>query len=422
METTIFEKYESNVRSYCRKFTDVFSKAKGAKMYNTEGKEYIDFFCGAGAVNYGHNNDYIKEKVINYLMNDGIVHSMDMYSVSKGEFICCFEDKILKPRGLNYKIMFAGPTGTNANEAALKLARKVTRRTNVFALMGCFHGMTLGTLALTTEDSARKGAGVPLGDVTHIPAPYMFEGLDTIEYMEKLITDDHSGVPLPAALVIETIQAEGGIYVLSTEWLQRARAFCDKYGILLIVDEIQVGNFRSGTYFSFERAGIVPDIVTMAKSIGGMGMPLALVLFKPELDIWSPGEHNGTFRGFQLATVAGKAGIEFALENNMEEEVKRKGILIEKLIKEKIMTISSKLTYRGIGMIWGIDFEKFPEGTAKKVSAECFKRGLVIELAGRKDCVLKPMPVLIISDEDLKNGFDIISKATREVLESIGDV
>lgn len=173
----------------------------------------------------------------------------------------------------------------------------------------------------------------------------MFPELDTIQYMETLLEDDHSGVETPAALVVEAVQAEGGIYVLPTEWLQRARAFCDKYGILMILDEIQVGNCRTGTFFAFERAGIQPDIVTMAKSIGGMGMPFALTLLRPELDIWSPGEHNGTFRGFQLATVAGKAGLEFMLQNNLEAEVRRKSAIVDQYLAEHLPAISDKLSY-----------------------------------------------------------------------------
>lgn len=416
MNSSVFETHESVVRSYCRKFPVVFGKAKGTYMYDQEGEAYIDFFCGAGSLNYGHNNDYIKEKVIKYLMDDGIIHAMDMYTLSKGDFIDFFVNKILKPRGLDYKIMFTGPTGTNANEAAIKLARKVTGRTNIFALMGAFHGMTLGSLALTTDAAARKGSGVPLTNVTHIPAPGMFKGLDTIEYMETLINDDHSGVEKPAALIIEAVQAEGGINVLPVEWMKRARAFCDKYGILMICDEIQIANCRTGRFFGFEWSEIVPDIVTIAKSIGGMGMPFALTLFKPELDIWGPGEHNGTFRGFQLATVAGKAGLEYMLENNIAAEVERKSKLVDEFLTAELPKVSDKLSHRGIGLMWGIDFAAYPEGTAKKVSAECFKRHLVIELAGRNDCVLKPMPPLNISDEDLMKGFAIIIEATKAVI------
>lgn len=413
MKTTIFEEKESNVRSYCRKFPVVFEKAKGSKMYDQDGNEYLDFFCGAGSINYGHNNPFIKEKVVEYLLNDGIVHSMDMYTVSKGNFIEYFQEKVLKPRGLDYKIMFTGPTGTNANEAALKLARKVTGRSNVWALMGAFHGMTLGTLALTTEAAARKGSGMPLGCVTHIPAPGLFPGLDTIAYMEHLINDDHSGVEKPAAIMIEAVQAEGGVNIMPFDWMRKVREFCTKYDILLILDEIQTANCRTGKFFSFEWSGIKPDMVTVAKSIGGMGMPFALTLVRPELDIFSPGEHNGTFRGFQLATVAGRAGLEFMLENHIEDEVVRKSKLVEEFLKNELPMVSDKLTYRGLGLMWGIDFSAYPSGTAKKASQECFKRGLVIELAGSDDCVLKPMPALITSDEDLMRGFKIIIEAIK---------
>ena len=411
MQKQIFETYESEVRSYCRKFPVVFTKAKGSFLYDEGGKEYIDFFCGAGSLNYGHNNDFIKERVIEYLQNDGIVHALDLYTDAKGSFIAYFTENILKPRGLDYKLMFPGPTGTNGIEAALKLARKVKKRQNIFALMGCFHGMTLGALALTTDEAARAGAGVPLGNVTHIPSPYMFPELDTIRYMETILEDDHSGIEKPAALIIETLQAEGGVYALSNEWIRRARELCDKHDMLLIIDEIQVGCARTGPYFAFERAGIKPDIFVMAKSIGGMGLPFALTLFKPELDIFTPGEHNGTFRGFQPAMVAAQAGLAYMLANNIEEETCRKGKLVAEYLEANLKKISPAIPFRGLGLIWGIDFAAFPEGTAKRASRACFERGLVIELAGRGDCVLKLMPALTTDDATLIRGLDIIMDA-----------
>jgi diaminobutyrate-2-oxoglutarate transaminase len=391
-----FETYESEVRSYCRKFTSVFQTAKGSKLWDEEGREYIDFFNGAGALNYGHNNDYIKAKLIDYLQQDGIIHGLDMYTGAKRDFIECFQENILKPRDLEYKMMFTGPTGTNAVESALKLARKVTGRSNIFALMGAFHGMTMGALALTTDMTSRKGAGVPLDNVTHIPAPYMFPGLDTIAYMEQLVTDDHSGVEKPAALVIETVQAEGGIYAFDVEWLQAAAAFCKKHDILFIVDDIQVGCGRTGTFFSFERAGIQPDMVALSKSIGGYGLPMALLLFKPELDIWKPGEHNGTFRGNNLAFVAAKAAIEYGLDTGLYDKVKAKGDLVKDYLEKEVKTLDENIEIRGIGLIWGIDFTKVgPAGTCRKVITECFNNGLLIEQAGREDAVLKPMPALL---------------------------
>lgn len=413
-EKEIFEKYESEVRSYCRVFNEVLDYAKGSIIKDTNGKEYIDFFCGAGAVNYGHNNDYIKEKIINYLNNDRIMHALDMYTKAKEDFIEYFETQILEPRGLNYKIQFPGPTGTNAVEAALKLARKVKQRSNIWCLMGCFHGMTLGSLALTSDRESREGAGVELSNVTHIPAPYMFKNLDTIEYMQTLLDDDHSGIEKPAALILETVQAEGGIWVFEKEWLQRVREFCTKNDILLIVDDIQVGCARTGTFFSFERANIIPDMVVLSKSIGGYGMPFALTLFKPELDKWLPGEHNGTFRGNQLAIVAAKAGLEFMKENNIEKEVQRKQEIVKKFLETEIKPILKDFEIRGIGLIWGI--ETHNGLLAKKISTECFKAGLIVERAGRDNSVVKLMPALTIDDETLLKGLKILKDTIKSTI------
>jgi diaminobutyrate-2-oxoglutarate transaminase len=271
--------------------------------------------------------------------------------------------------------------------------------------------MTLGALSLTSDSGSRGGAGVALNDVTHIPAPYMFPELDTIKYMETLLTDDHSGVEKPAAIILETVQAEGGVQVFPASYLQGVRALCDKYGILMIVDDIQVGCARTGTFLSFERAGIVPDIVVMSKSIGGYGMPFAVTLFKPELDIWTPGEHNGTFRGNQLSMVAAKAGLEYMLDNNIEAEVKRKEQIVRDYFAKELPYDS--LQIRGIGLIWGIQVAD--GSTALAIANKCFENGLIIERAGRDNNVVKLMPALTIPEEQLIKGLDILTAATKEV-------
>ena len=416
MNTKTFEEYESVVRSYCRHFPKVFTTAKGAVITDEDGKDYIDFFCGAGAVNYGHNNPYIKQKMVDYLMTDGIIHALDMYTVPKREFIETLEKKIIEPRGLNYKIQFCGPTGTNGVEAAIKLARKTKGRRNIFAFMGCFHGMTLGALSLTSEMYARNGAGASLNDVTHIPAPYMFEGLDVIKYMQTLLDDDHSGVEKPAAVVMETLQAEGGIRPFSDEFLKDVREFCDKNDILMIIDDIQVGCCRTGTFFSFERAGIVPDMVIMSKSIGGLGMPLSIVLLKEELDEWKPGEHNGTFRGNQLSFIAGKASFDWLLENNVEAETQRKGKIVKDYLEKEVISLDSRLELRGMGLIWGIDFGKINPELSERIIERCFEQQLICECAGRDGAVLKIMPPLVIGDDLLMKGLEIIANAAKEEL------
>ena len=410
----VFETYESEVRSYCRIFSSELATAKGSIIKDVDGKEFIDFFCGAGALNYGHNNPEIKEKVMEYLENDGILHALDMYTKPKSDFIRYFEENILKPRGLDYKIQFPGPTGTNGVEAALKLARKVKKRSNIWCFMGCFHGMTTGALSLTTEREAREGAGIPLENVTHIPAPYMFPELDVLKYMQTMIDDDHSGIEYPAALIMETTQAEGGIRVFSNEFLKGVREFCDRNDILLIIDDIQVGCGRTGSFFSFERAGIKPDMFVLSKSIGGLGLPFALTLIKPELDIWAPGEHNGTFRGNQLAIVAAKAAAEYYNKYALDVETMRKSKIIEDYLKAEIEPLKPEFEIRGIGFIWGIDVHD--EALAKEISVEAFKKGVIIERAGRKNEVVKIMPPLVIDDETLLKGLSIIKDVVASLV------
>lgn len=417
-QTSVFEKNESAVRSYCRKYPVVFQKAKGSYIYDVNGQEYLDFLAGCGALNYGHNNDEIKAAVIDYLMGDNISHAMDMYTEAKAEFITAFKEKILDPRDLSYRIMFCGSTGTNAVEAALKLARKNKKRSNIIAFMGAFHGMTLGSLALTTDQTSREGAGVSMDNVTFIP--YACGGhtkFDSLDYLEAILSDDHSGIEKPAAVFLETVQAEGGINVAPVEWLKRLDSICKANDMLLVVDDIQVGCSRTGTFFSFERAGIKPDMVTLSKSIGGYGFPMSLLLIRDELDIWKPAEHNGTFRGNQLAFVAAKKAIEINERDNLNAEVTRKGELVEKFIKKYILPLDSRLSYRGIGLIWGIDFEKLGDKElSHKVADKCFEKGLIIERAGRADSVLKLLPPLTISDDELTKGLRIIFEATKEVL------
>ncbi|CBL45111.1 Diaminobutyrate--2-oxoglutarate transaminase [gamma proteobacterium HdN1] len=418
MDTQIFERYESAVRSYCRSFPVVFSKAKGAKLITEEGKEYIDFFAGAGALNYGHNNDKIKAALIDYIAGDNVSHALDMYTVAKREFIQALQEKILQPRGLDYRLQFPAPTGTNAIEAALKLARKVKGRTGVFSFQGGFHGMTLGALAATGNKYNRGGAGQELGGVTFMPYPFGFMStFDTIQYIETVLTDPNSGIGKPAAIVLETVQAEGGIVVAPVEWLQRLRKLCDDHDILMIVDDIQVGCGRTGTFFSFERAGIVPDIVTLSKSISGYGIPLSVVLLKPELDKWGPGEHNGTFRGNQMAFVGGKRALEIWEEENVAGQVKAKAELITDFLNQHIASLDTRIQLRGLGMIRGIDLSALNHRELPNLILErCFQNGLIIEDAGRFGQVIKMIPPLVIPEAELLQGLNILKEAMEHYL------
>lgn len=411
----IFEKNESEVRSYCRKYPVIFDKGLNSELYSVDGRRYIDFLAVAGSMNYGHNNPEIKDEILTYLQDDHVINMMDMYTSAKEEFLSTFSSKILEPRGLNYKVMCCGPTGTNAVEAAIKLARKNTKRTEVLAFGGGFHGMTLGSLALTTDKVSREGASLPLTNVTHIPYEGT-QGIDSIAYLKWVLTDDHSGVDKPAAIILETVQAEGGINVASVEWLKEVYQVCKDNDIIMIVDDIQVGNGRTGTFFSFERAGIKPDMVVLSKSISGFGMPMAILLIRPDLDIFRPAEHNGTFRGNQLSFVGATAGINYYVEHSMDKEVQRKAKMISDFLESEIIPLNKNLSYRGIGFIWGIDFNAIDSTLALKVVHKAFDNGLIMEVAGRKDGVLKIMPPLTIQDDILNEGLNVMKESIVDVL------
>ncbi|HEY9885867.1 MAG TPA: aminotransferase class III-fold pyridoxal phosphate-dependent enzyme, partial [Vampirovibrionales bacterium] len=248
---------ESEVRSYCRSFPKLFSKAKGSLVFDEDGNEYVDFFAGAGTLNYGHNNDLLKKPIIEYLEADGILHGLDMSTEAKNKFIESFQKYILEPRNLDYKIQFSGPTGTNAVEAALKLAKKYTKRQGIVSFTNGFHGMTMGSLAITANENYRKNIGHIADQATFMPFEnYLGDEVDTIDVFRKYLEDTSSGMDTPAAVIIETVQGEGGINVASKFWLKRLSALCKEYKILLIIDDIQIGCGRSGDFFSFEFAEI----------------------------------------------------------------------------------------------------------------------------------------------------------------------
>jgi diaminobutyrate-2-oxoglutarate transaminase len=412
-----FLSLESEVRSYCRSFPAVFKKALGCHVEDENGRQFIDFLSGAGSLNYGHNNPHIKRAVVDYLEGGGIVHSLDLYTVAKRSFLDTFNDVILARRGLEYRMQFPGPTGTNAVEAALKLARKVTGRSTIAAFTNGFHGMSLGSLAATANAAKRRGAGVHLAHVVRLPFDgYFGKNIDTMAMAEKLLRDPGSGIDQPAAFLVETVQGEGGVNLASIDWLRRLADLAARIDALLIVDDIQAGCGRTGSFFSFEEAGIVPDIVCLSKSIGGIGLPMSLVLIKPQYDIWLPGEHNGTFRGHNLAFVAGTAALDFWRDDELAKSIRAKGALATDRLRTLVETrLDGKGEVRSKGLIVGVAFDA-PE-LAEKVSGAAFARGLIVETCGPRNEVLKLLPPLTIEMEALRKGLDIIEAAFLDVVE-----
>jgi diaminobutyrate-2-oxoglutarate transaminase len=408
---------ESEVRSYSRCWPVMFSRSTGSTLYATDGRAYLDFFAGAGALNYGHNNPLLKAPLLEYLASDGVIHSLDMMTVAKASFLRAFHDLVLVPRKLDYKIQFTGPTGTNAVEAALKLARKVTGRQTIAAFTRSFHGMSLGALAVTGNAAKRAAAGVALGHVLRLPFEgFGAHGLSGLELLDDLVGDTSSGIDLPAAVIVETVQAEGGINVASGPWLQQLAGLCREREMLLVVDDIQVGCGRTGRFFSFEEAGLCPDIVCLSKSLSGYGFPMAVTLFRRDLDVWRPGEHNGTFRGSNHAFITATAAIEAYWSNRaLQDQTEGKG----KMLSHRLAGLSREYadhgaSYRGRGLIWGLEFSD--PSIASRICRAAFHRGLLMETAGPRDEVVKLIPPLTVTAEELQDGLDILAAAAREVL------
>lgn len=412
----IFQRRESEVRSYIRSFPVVFDKARGSYLFDREGRRYLDFFCGAGTLNYGHNPERMKRALIDYLEEDGVTHSLDMATAAKQRFLERFERVILDPRGLDYRVQFTGPTGANAVEAALKLARKVTQRGNVIAFSNAYHGLSAGALAVTANSYYRHEAWVQRHNVSFLPYDgYLGQEVDTADYLRRVLTDKSSGVDLPAAVLLETVQAEGGVNVATTRWLQAVAEICREHDVLLIVDDIQVGCGRAGTFFSFEQAGLKPDLVVLSKSISGYGLPMSLVLIRRELDQWKAGEHTGTFRGNNLAFVAAAEALLYWETTALMDAVAARSRQLAGRLEEiqgRWPELGCKV--RGTGLVWGLEFAD--PTTCQAVAREAFVRGLIIETCGSERNVLKFLPPLNIGEEELDAGIGIVGDAIAAVM------
>ncbi|HWF74045.1 MAG TPA: diaminobutyrate--2-oxoglutarate transaminase [Solirubrobacteraceae bacterium] len=406
---SVFEDLESAVRSYCRSWPAVFDRASGVWLYDESGRPYLDFFSGAGALNYGHNHPVLKQSLLDYLASDRVIHSLDMFTAAKREFLVTFDELILSPRGLDYRVQFPGPGGTTAVEAALKLARKVTGRPDVICFPGAFHGTSLGSLAVTSNPLHRGAAGVPLEHA--IVAP--FNG--PLAWFDQLLEDRGTGPGKPAAVIVETVQGEGGVRAASPEWLRGLADWCRGNEILVIVDDVQMGCGRTGPFFSFEIAHIKPDLVCLSKSISGYGLPLALTLIRPEHDVWEPGEHNGTFRGFNPALVTATAALRTYWQ---DDELERRSIATGERVGGVLAALAdsvpgTEIHPRGRGMVHGLAFAQAE--LAREVSAAAFDRGLLVETAGPEDEVVKLLPPLTATDAELDQGLALLADALQAV-------
>lgn len=399
-----FDTHESAVRAYCRDIPIVFDRANGSFLYDESGRAYLDFFAGAGALNYGHNHPHLVDALQNYLAHGGVSHSLDLHSAAKGRFIDTFVNRVLAPRDLNHRMMFPGPTGTNAIEAAMKIARKATGRQTIAAFTGGFHGMTLGALAATANAGKRAGAGVGLDNVIRLPFDgFLPNGQDSFGVIEAMLTRPGAGLDAPAAILIETLQCEGGLNHASAGFLRSLSALCQKIGSLLIIDDIQAGCGRTGSFFSFEHAGIRPDIVCLSKSLSGLGLPLSIVLVAPQHDVLAPGEHNGTFRGYNHAFVTATAALDFWNDQSTPFQVPERADELRNGLAAIASDFSDRITgVRGLGMAQGLAMRSADQ--AKKVTRAALSNGMIMETCGALDDIVKLMPPINISADDLSDG------------------
>jgi len=410
----IFTRRESEARSYCRGMPALFAKARGSELTDANGRTWIDFLAGCSSLNYGHNDPDMKAALIDHIASDGIAHGLDLHTDAKAAFLSAFEEHILAPRDMDHRVMFTGPTGANAVEAAMKIARKVTGRTNIIAFTNGFHGVTMGALAATGNGYHRGGAGMDKAGVTRMPFDGYAEGVDSAALLEQMLSDASGGIDAPAAIMFETVQGEGGLNAASPAWVKRVAEVAKKHGALLIIDDIQAGIGRTGTFFSFEEMGVTPDIVTLAKSLSGFGLPFAALLVRPEHDVFGPAEHNGTFRGNTHAFVTARVAIEkFWADGSFQRDLAAKSRLITAALEE-VAGLVPGARLKGRGLMQGVDV-----GTGELAGEICdraYDKGLVIETSGNEDQVVKVLAPLTIPNETFAKGFNILLDATRDAM------
>ena len=427
---------ESNARSYPRKFPFAIAKAKGSWVEDVEGNKYLDFLCGAGTLALGHNDDEVNKAMVELITSDAPLHTLDLTTPVKDEFVETILRHLPSELGNNAKIQFCSPSGTDATDAAIKLCKTATGRSAVISFAGGYHGMGQGPLACMGNLHAKSTVNGLMPDVHSFPYPYAYRdpfGLGgeagvkaACNFFERTLKDPESGITKPACVILEPIQGEGGVIPAPVEFLQTVRRVTKELDIPLIVDEIQCGMGRSGKLFAFEYADIVPDVLLLSKAIGG-SQPMAVVVYKKELDKWTAGAHAGTFRGNQLAMKAGTIVLNKVSQPDFLADVVRKGDLIRSNLRDLQKRVSIIGDVRGKGLMVGTEFVD-PKGQkdcigslpasgeiAGAVQKMCFENGLIVEKGGRNGAVMRCLCALNITDEDLAKAWKIFERCVIEI-------
>lgn len=427
---------ESSARSYPRKFPFALKKAKGVWVEDVEGNEYLDFLCGAGTLALGHNDSEVNQAMIDLIGSGAPLHTLDLTTPVKDRFVETIFSVLPEEMQGNARIQFCSPSGTDAVDAAIKLCKTATGRGSVIAFSGGYHGMGHGALALTGNLNAKSKVQGLMPGVQFMPYPYSYRcpfGLGgdagtaaASAYFERVLKDPESGIPLPAAVIIEPIQGEGGVIPAPPAFLQTVRRVTKELGIPLIVDEIQCGIGRSGDMFAFQESGIIPDAILMSKAIGG-SQPMSVVVYDKALDKWTAGAHAGTFRGNQLAMAAGTIVLKRVSDPAFLSEVRRKGEKLRAAMEALKADVSIIGDIRGRGLMQGIEFidprgEKdimgHPEASgtiSAAVQRRCFEKHLIMEKGGRNGSVMRCLCALNVTDDEIDTMISIFSSAVKEI-------
>ncbi len=426
---------ESNARSYPRRIPLALKRAKGLYVEDVEGRTFIDCLAGAGTLALGHNHPVVIEAIQQVLADELPLHTLDLTTPVKDRFVQDLFGLLPAELAAEAKIQFCGPTGTDAVEAALKLVRTATGRSTVLSFQGGYHGMSQGALSLMGSLGPKKPLGALLSSgVQFMPYPYDYRcpfGLGGVEgvkanlhYLENLLNDPEAGVQLPAAVIVEVVQGEGGVIPSDLDWLRGLRRITEQAGVALIVDEIQSGFGRTGKMFAFEHAGIIPDVVVLSKAIGG-SLPLAVVVYRDWLDTWLPGAHAGTFRGNQMAMAAGSAVMRYLQEHDLPAHAAAMGERLSEHLRILQRDFPQLGDIRGRGLMLGVELVD-PAGKpdalghppvharlAPQLQRECLKRGLILELGGRQGGVVRFLPPLIITKAEIDRVAEIFGRALQ---------
>lgn len=421
------EQAESNARTYPRRLPIAIKRAEGCYIEDVDDNVYLDFLSGAGVLSLGHNHPDLVAAATDQL--GVLVHGLDLPTPVKNEFTRRQLAMLPEPMRAAMKLHFCGPTGANAVEAAIKLAKIHTGRGDIVSFQGGFHGSTATAMAVTGNVEAKEHVPNGMPGVHFFPYSYCLRcplglrrsdcAVNCITYLEKSMADSHGGMAKPAAVIMEMIQGEGGSIVAEPEFVRRVREVTRQHDVLLIVDEVQTGCGRTGTWFAFEHYGIEPDIVVASKGLSGIGLPIAVLLYHRRLDTWLPGAHIGTFRGNQLAFATGVAALDVFERDQVLANVTAQGELLGTLLRALAERSPWIAQVRGLGLLWGVELAD-PEtgrpatGLASAVQQAALRNGLILEVGGRDDCVLRLLPPLTIDADQITAAVQALTSAFAE--------